>query len=76
MPDYFERLHGLDIRVNDANGDSDMDGLTNLEEYQYDLLPTNSDTDGDGIRDGDEIERPPESPTGVDITPIIDLLMD
>ncbi len=76
MPDYFERLHGLDIRVNDANGDSDMDGLTNLEEYQYGLLPTNSDTDGDGISDGDEIERPPESPTGVDITPIIDLLMD
>ena len=37
------------------NADPDHDGLTNLEEYQHGTDPTNPDTDGDGLSDGDEV---------------------
>jgi hypothetical protein len=35
--------------------DDDRDGLTNEYELDNDLLPTNRDTDNDGLSDGDEI---------------------
>lgn len=54
MPDDWEITHGLNPWVNDANLDSDGDGLTNLEEYERGTDPFNPDTDGDGILDGDE----------------------
>lgn len=41
--------------VNDADEDSDNDGLTNLQEQQYKTLPLSEDSDGDGISDKDEI---------------------
>jgi hypothetical protein len=37
------------------NADPDNDGLSNLEEYNYQLDPLNNDYDKDGIADGDEI---------------------
>ena len=43
---------------NGALGDPDHDGLTNIQEYiytdldQYNLFPTDEDTDGDGLYDG------------------------
>ncbi|NCA82824.1 MAG: hypothetical protein EOM72_08780, partial [Opitutae bacterium] len=40
----------------DAWDDPDGDGLTNLQEYQCDSDPNNSDTDGDGMPDGWEIQ--------------------
>ncbi len=54
------------IKVIDFNKDSDKDGVTDYEEKGYDgdydtytpgadLDPNNPDTDGDGIKDGDEI---------------------
>lgn len=33
MPDAWEHAHGLDVRANDANGDADGDGYTNIEAY-------------------------------------------
>ena len=33
MPNWFEDLYGFNSRVFDANGDSDKDGYTNIEEY-------------------------------------------
>ena len=55
MPDVWEIEHGLDPRdKKDAGSDKDNDGLTNLEEYQAETDPENSDTDGDGISDGDD----------------------
>lgn len=33
MPDWFEAKYGFDAAGFDANGDSDGDGFTNLEEY-------------------------------------------
>ena len=38
MPDWFETLYGFDLKGFDANGDSDGDGYTNLEEYINGLI--------------------------------------
>ena len=48
--------------------DPDRDGLTNLEEYQNGTDPHNPDTDGDGLSDGDEVNRYHTNPllTGTD----------
>lgn len=35
--------------------DPDHDGLSNIEEYRHGTNPTNSDTDGDGLSDGNEV---------------------
>ncbi|MCL5008741.1 MAG: thrombospondin type 3 repeat-containing protein [Patescibacteria group bacterium] len=37
------------------DADPDLDGLTNLEEYQQGTDPNNPDSDGDGLSDGDEV---------------------
>ncbi len=37
--------------------DSDMDGLTDSEELQYETDPNNPDTDADGFKDGDEVSN-------------------
>ena len=66
IPDYYERLHGLDLHnPNDALGDADQDSLTNLFEYENGLLPTNTDSDFDGILDQFDEDTPPrEEPSG------------
>ena len=51
MPDYFEAIYGFNPDVNDAGGDPDHDGLTNLQEYQLGSSPMLVDTDGDGLTD-------------------------
>ncbi len=63
MEDWWEIRFGLSISdPSDALEDPDGDGLTNLEEFDYykskgDLLnPKNPDTDGDGYKDGDELD--------------------
>lgn len=43
--------------VNDPNGDPDGDALTNQEEATYGTDPNNPDTDGDGFKDGAEVEK-------------------
>jgi hypothetical protein len=42
------------IDVNAVLRDSDRDGLTDIEEARLGLRPDKADTDGDGIRDGDD----------------------
>ena len=37
--------------------DPDRDGLTNLQEFQIGTDPKNPDTDGDGLTDGDEVNK-------------------
>ncbi len=64
MPDDWEIAHGLNPWVDDADIDSDGDGLSNIEEYERSTDPFNPDSDGDGILDGDENGRlaPVEDP--------------
>jgi len=50
LPDWWESLH-----YNDAEGDPDNDGLTNLGEYENGVSPDDPDSDDDGQNDGDEV---------------------
>jgi chitinase len=40
IPDDWEASYGLDLSVNNANGDLDGDGISNLDEYRAGLDPT------------------------------------
>ncbi|MEW6407356.1 MAG: binary toxin-like calcium binding domain-containing protein [Patescibacteria group bacterium] len=58
MPDIWENEHKLDPRdPKDTDFDPDLDKLKNSEEYKYQTDPQNSDTDGDGYKDGDEVKN-------------------
>ena len=46
--------------------DADADGLSNLRECQVDTDPRNSDTDGDGLGDGDEVNLHHTNPLDAD----------
>jgi hypothetical protein len=54
MGDFYKTFHGLDPLAFEAELDLDGDGLTNLFEHNFGTHPNNSDTDGDGLSDGDE----------------------
>lgn len=51
IPDAYEVSNGLNPSVNDAAGDLDGDGLTNLQEYQRGTAANRPDTDEDGLSD-------------------------
>ncbi|HLK48955.1 MAG TPA: Ig-like domain-containing protein [Bryobacteraceae bacterium] len=56
IPDSWALANGLNpLDPTLALEDPDRDGLTNLQEFQLGTNPTNPDTDGDGLRDGDEV---------------------
>ena len=58
MPNGWEVQNGLlPFDASDADGDADADGLTNLQEYQYETSPQLADTDGDSYSDGLEVAR-------------------
>lgn len=44
MPDSWELLYGLNIKINDAGLDKDGDGWTNLQEYTRGTLPDDPDS--------------------------------
>ena len=55
LADGYEVFSGLDPLKNDAQGDLDGDGLTNLEEYNLDTFANSTDSDGDGLNDSYEV---------------------
>lgn len=57
MPDYWERLNGLNVGLNDADLDPDKDLLVNIDEYKFGTDPQDRDTDKGGIFDGEEVRR-------------------
>jgi len=55
MPDFWEIAFGLDyLDPSDAYEDQDLDFLWAIEEYIVGTDPYNSDTDNEGLTDGDE----------------------
>ena len=69
LPDEWETFYGLDGNDNGldpnnlgvagdpsqgADGDPDLDGLTNLEEFNLGTSPVSDDTDSDGLKDNVE----------------------
>ena len=60
LPNAYEQQYPDILNPNDATDaakDSDNDGLSNLEEFTGKTLPNNADSDGDGVKDGDEVNR-------------------
>jgi hypothetical protein len=67
MPDGWEIEHNLDpLDPSDAVLDSDLDDLTNLQEFLNITNPTSWDTDHDEIPDGWEIEKGFDPNSGAD----------
>lgn len=66
IADEWEEEHGLNIEeADDAEEDSDGDGLTNIQEFSIDTDPQDEDSDDDGVTDTEEINQgsnPKETP--------------
>ena len=69
LPDEWEREHGLNPRDSGKNdpqhgpaGDSDGDGLSNLEEYVAHTNPVQRDSDADGLSDYEELKKTHTNP--------------
>lgn len=63
LPDDWETSYGLNptnngrtVTADGEYGDADNDGLTNLDEFQFNTNPRSDDTDGDGFDDKSEIQ--------------------
>jgi hypothetical protein len=50
----------------DDTADSDNDGVNNFEECVYGVVPSNADTDADGLTDGQELNKLGTNPTNPD----------
>ena len=46
MPDGYEVQHDFDPTANEADGDADLDGLTNIEEYRLGTDPKDANSPG------------------------------
>lgn len=56
LPDWWEIRYGLDATFEDnSSGDPDNDNLLNSEEYANGTSPLHPDSDGDDVRDFDEV---------------------
>jgi len=64
--DYFWSFLGGITVTPGGDPDRDRDGLTNDQEEQLGTDPDNPDTDGDGLSDGDEVNRYTTSPLKAD----------
>ena len=54
IPDRWEKRHSLSLKVNQAKRDQDRDKLVNRKEFRAGMDPNDSDSDDDGVEDGDE----------------------
>jgi outer membrane protein OmpA-like peptidoglycan-associated protein len=67
-PDWYGSVKaGLNFYLGSGGADDDdKDGLTNAQEEQLGTDPNNADTDGDGLKDGEEVRRYRTDPLKVD----------
>ncbi len=71
LPDWWELKYFGNLTA-PAGGNSDSDGLTNLQEYANSTNPTVADTDADGANDGAEVTagtNPLDSDSDDDLMP-------
>ena len=54
IPDKWEKRHNLSVKVKQTHRDQDSDHLNNLGEFQAGDNPHNSDSNGNGVEDGEE----------------------
>jgi hypothetical protein len=54
IPDSWEKRHGLSLDKKQTRKDQDSDKLNNVREFKSGLDPRDSDSDDDGVEDGDE----------------------
>ncbi|HRZ39147.1 MAG TPA: hypothetical protein P5534_22600, partial [Candidatus Paceibacterota bacterium] len=66
MPDDWELANGLTVGVNDADGDLDGDGLSNIDEFEANTKANQGDTDADGLSDGHEVKTSLTNPLEAD----------
>lgn len=75
LPDGYEVLtlgsdplssYSFDSNISDGNYDSDQDGLSNYQEYVSETDPNCSDSDYDGLSDGNEINTYGTNPLNPD----------
>jgi hypothetical protein len=66
MEDDWEIRYQLSVGINDAGGDADNDGRTNIQEYMAKTNPRQADTDGDGLSDGAEVSQHGTNPQRAD----------
>ena len=65
LDDNWEMAHFSDLSK-DGTADSDNDGLTDLAEHDLRTDPNATDTDGDGVDDGPEVNLHSTSPLNAD----------
>ncbi|HOI28218.1 MAG TPA: DUF6089 family protein [Melioribacteraceae bacterium] len=63
---YFNIGAGITFTGESMNSDKDNDGLTKREELELGTDPNNPDTDGDGLKDGEEVKQYNTDPKNVD----------
>jgi len=69
MPDAWENMYGLNSLVNDAYGDLDGDGVSNLNEYNSGTDP--SQVPGNTPPDQPVLIEPADGAANVDLMPIL-----
>lgn len=63
---YYNAGLGFVCVTGTGNADGDIDGLTNKEEDQLGTNPDEADTDGDGLKDGEEVMKYKTDPLKID----------
>lgn len=66
LDDTWETTYFGNLTTSDGTGDFDNDGLTDLAEFNLGTIPNNADSDGDLLRDGDEVNTYNTDPTLAD----------
>jgi hypothetical protein len=65
LPDAWETENFGNLNQT-ASGDPDNDGLTNAQEFTNGTDPNNADSDGDGLKDGQEVNTTKTDPSRKD----------